>query len=160
EGAVGIAIDDATGSLIITGSDGVKLIERAPVAWQTYGDAMQTPISVGYQLNTDGMAQFVVGAYDRALPLVIDPGLDYSTYLGGGGTDCGAGVAVDSSGNAYVTGYTFGSFPTTSGTYQTAYGGGSSDVFVSKLNAAGSALVYSTYLGGSGGDLGSAIAVD
>ena len=74
--------------------------------------------------------------------------------------DQGAGIAVDSAGNAYVTGFTFSTnFPTTAGAFQTTNGGGT-DAFVTKLNAAGTALVYSTYLGGSGNDDGHGIAVD
>ena len=84
----------------------------------------------------------------------------YSTYLGGGGTDQGHGIAVDGSGNAYVTGYTGSTnFPTSQPSAGAANGGGE-DAFVTKLNAAGSALVYSTYLGGSGTDAGQGIAVD
>jgi len=91
---------------------------------------------------------FEVGAYDASYPLVIDPFLDidYSTYLGGGGADYGAGIAVDSSGCAYVTGRTGSdNFPT-----MNAYQGsleGSYDAFVTKLSADGSSLEYSTYLG-------------
>ena len=83
----------------------------------------------------------------------------YSTYLGGGGPDEGHGIAVDVQGNAYITGST-GSidFPTKNPIQPTA--GGSGDVFVTKLNATGSALVYSTYIGGIGTDDGSAIALD
>jgi len=85
----------------------------------------------------------------------------YSTYLGGSGDDFGRGIAVDAFGNAYVTGQTFSTnFPTTAGAFQTAFGGGV-DAFVTKLNPTGSApLVYSTYLGGSGLDVGFGIAVD
>src|SRR5207245_126963 len=88
--------------------------------------------------------------------------LVYSTYLGGSGLDEGFGIAVDTHGNAYVTGPTDSTdFPTTSAAFQTAFGGGTADAFVTKLNPTGSApLVYSTYLGGSGTDAGKRIAVD
>lgn len=87
--------------------------------------------------------------------------LVYSTYLGRGGNDAGAGIAVGSSGSAYVTGYT-GSrdFPTTLGAFQTSFGGGVYDAFISKLSANGESLVYSTFLGGRFDDLGRAIALD
>ena len=70
-------------------------------------------------------------------------------------------IAIDGSGNAFVTGSTSSTnFPVTAGAFQTTHAGGTSDVFVTKLNAAGTALVYSTYLGGSGSDSGSGIAID
>lgn len=99
-----------------------------------------------------------MASYDKAKPLIIDPVLVYSTYLGGSGVDAASDIAVDRAGNAYVTGYT-GSvdFPVTSQAFDATYNGlqGDSfscydycDVFVVKLNPAGTALVYSTYLGG------------
>jgi hypothetical protein len=90
----------------------------------------------------------------------------YSTYLGGNGDDYSGDIVVDSAGSAYVTGYTSSTdFPTTSGAFQTACAGARYNfcnfpAFVTKLNAAGSGLVYSTYLGGSGQDFVSGIAVD
>jgi hypothetical protein len=85
--------------------------------------------------------------------------LAYSTYLGGSADDSGDGIAVDSQGNAYVTGATTSTNFPTANPLQPAYGG-NSDAFVAKLNAMGSALVYATYLGGSGDDVGQGIAVD
>ena len=90
--------------------------------------------------------------------------LVYSTYLGGSGSESSGNpagaIAVDATGSAYVTGTTSSAnFPTTAGAYDTTYNGGY-DAFVAKLNASGSALVYSTYLGGSGGDEGWGIGVD
>ncbi|MCC5465377.1 SBBP repeat-containing protein, partial [Pelosinus baikalensis] len=85
--------------------------------------------------------------------------LVYSTYLGGSNSDTGLGIAIDTSDNAYVTGLTESlDFPTTPGAFQTSEGG--RDAFITRLNSAGSALVYSTYLGGSSSDIGSGIAVD
>ncbi|MCK4462592.1 MAG: SBBP repeat-containing protein, partial [candidate division Zixibacteria bacterium] len=86
--------------------------------------------------------------------------LVYSTYLGGSNYDWGFGIAVDGSGSAHVTGQTRSTdFPTLN-PYQTNNGGGYNDVFVTKLSSSGNSLVYSTYLGGSGGDEGWSIAVD
>jgi hypothetical protein len=100
-----------------------------------------------------------VGSYDPTQPLVIDP-LVYSTYIGGSSDEVGYGIAVDGSGYAYVTGETESpDYDVTPGAFQRTNGGGR-DVFVTKLNAAGTALVYSTYIGGSDGDYGNAIAVD
>jgi hypothetical protein len=88
-------------------------------------------------------------------------GLIYSTYIGGSNSDRGNAIAIDGSGNAYITGITAsGNYDITSGVFQTTYGGGTYDVFVTKLNSTGSGLIYSTYIGGSGEDLAYAIAID
>ncbi len=103
---------------------------------------------------------FELASYDKTHPLIIDPALAYSTYLGGSGGEFGWGIAVDVLGNAYVTGETgSANFPTAS-PVQEVFGGGSIDAFVMKFNAAGTALIYSTYLGGSDADSGNGIAVD
>src|SRR5207245_2480265 len=88
------------------------------------------------------------------------PTLTYSTYLGGSGSDRAIGIAVDGSGNMYVTGSTTSSDFPTQNPIQPNYGGGDSDAFVTKYNASGSTLIYSTYLGGSLYDEGQDIAVD
>ena len=102
--------------------------------------------------NTQFAYTFEVASYDKGHLLIIDPVLAYSTFVGGSGYDGGEGIAVDGSGNAYVTGWTFSSnFPTTSGAYDTTFnkGDGYTDVFILKLNAAGSFLTYATFIGGS-----------
>lgn len=152
----------ADGSLrIALSSDGgarQTLTESAPIAWQTIG-GQRRPVAVSYRLEPDGAARFALGAYDRSRPLVIDPTLSYSTFLGGSGNDFGYGIAVDSSGSAYVAGETASlNFPTAA-PLQSAKAGGI-DAFVAKLNPAGTALVYSTYLGGSATDRAYGIAVD
>src|SRR5205823_6095538 len=115
-------------------------------------------VAGGYALKGDARVGFRVGAYDASRPLVIDPVLAYSTYLGGIGLDDGSGIAVDGSGSAYVTGETqSANFPTTGGDTTPD---GPCDAFVTKLNPAGLAVAYSTYFGGSGFDQGLAIAVD
>ncbi len=162
-GADSVNLDSATGNLTIHAADNLTLTEQAPIAWQTR-DGKQVPVTVGYAVNADGSVQFAPGSYDRALPLVIDPGLVYSSFLGGTGNPgaLGEGIAIDGSGTVYVTGFTTSGFPTTPGAFQSGPGG-YYDVFVSKLNPAVSgaaALLYSTYLGGSGRDEGRGIAVD
>ena len=101
------------------------------------------------------------GSYDAFVAKLNPAGtaLVYSTYLGGSSVDYGYGIAVDSAGNAYVVGNTASTDFPTMNPLQAANGGGL-DVFVATLNAAGSALIYSTYLGGSGDDMGTGIALD
>src|SRR5271157_3530994 len=113
-----------------------------------------------YVLQANHQVGFKVASYDHTRPLVIDPVLSYSTYLGGSGNEIAYAIAVDSSGSAYVTGFTYSSdFPTTAGAFRTSSVGGG--VFVTKLDPTGTTLVYSTYLGGSGqSDIGYGIAVD
>ena len=105
---------------------------------------------------------FEVGAYDHAQTLVLDPAiLAYCGYIGGSGGDEGRGIAVDGSGNVYVTGITNStetSFPVAAGPDLTQ--NGSYDAFVAKVNTSGTGLVYCGYIGGSGSDYGNGIAVD
>lgn len=102
---------------------------------------------------------FKVASYDKRYPLVIDPVLEYSTYLGGNNHDQSYGIAVDCAGNVYVTGHTYSTdFPTSSPLYSTL--SGSYDAFVCKLDTTGTSLVYSTYLGGSSDDAGHILTVD
>ena len=103
---------------------------------------------------------FRIASYNPSYSIVIDPTLSYSTYLGGSGSDGGYGIAVDSAGNAYVTGSTRSSDFPAQNPYQGTFAGGDEDAFIAKLSASGNALVYSTYLGGSGSDKGQGIGVD
>jgi hypothetical protein len=130
---------DGKGNAYVTGETYSTNYDVTPGAFQTDG----------------GGDVFVTKLSARGTVLV------YSTYIGGSYGDRGYGIAVDGSGNAYVTGYTTSTdYPVTPGAFQTKNGGGLRDVFVTKLNAAGSALVYSTYIGGVFHDYGYAIAVD
>ncbi len=116
-----------------------------------------------YRLLDNKQVGFRLGDYNRARPLVIDPVLVYSTYLGGSGNDESTGVTVDSNHNVYVIGYTSSpNFPTYNPfqNNNNPVGTNFTDAFISKLNPTGSALVYSTYLGGSTNDFSSAITVD
>jgi hypothetical protein len=150
---------DQDGNLVVQMAGG-QVIEQAPVIYQEIG-GMRRPVAGGYVLKSKDKVGFQLATYDHHNAVTIDPSLAYSTYLGVSDGDAGFGIAVDSSGNAYVTGITNSSnFPITAGALQPTFGGGGTDAFVSKLNNTGSALLYSTYLGGSGSDEGHGIAVD
>ncbi|MEO8801371.1 MAG: SBBP repeat-containing protein, partial [Polyangiaceae bacterium] len=126
------------------------------------GNAYVTGVTDGSLPTTTGAFQTTFGGVVDAFVTklnVVGTTLVYSTYLGGTGADTGSGIVVDASGKAYVTGSTAAPFPTTNGAYQTTYGG-VVDAFLTTLNAAGTALVDSTYLGGGGEDRGYGIAVD
>lgn len=115
----------------------------------------------GYVLRHHRIS-FRLGRYDRHLPLVIDPVLSYGTVLGGGNSDYAASIAVDADGNAYVTGTTDSpDFPVFHGAQMMFLGGSTGeDGFVSKLNATGTALLYSTFIGGHANDSPVGIAVN
>jgi hypothetical protein len=150
---------DAEGNLAIAVEGGEVRLQRPLVYQEDSGGRREVP--GGYILRGAREVAFKVGAYDPTEPLVIDPVLEYSTYLGGSRSDFGVSIAVDSSGNAYVAGYTESSnFPTTAGAFQTSLTASAGNGFVTKLNSSGSALVYSTYLGGNNGDGAFGIAVD
>ncbi len=219
EGAEELRIE-RDGALVIAIAGGELRLHK-PLAYQrrTDGPAAKHFVPARFVLSGKHQVGFEVASYDSRQPLVIDPKMDYSTYLGGSALDEGLGIALDSSGNAYVAGITVSSnFPTTqgafetagccgfvtklnaagsvllystylngavsfgiaadpggnayvtggananfvatSGAFQTTFGGGQFDAFVAKLNPQGSGLVYASFLGGTGNDLGSSIAVD
>lgn len=156
-GAQKVEMDGATGDLLVhVGGETIR--QHAPVAYQEVSGGARKKIESRYALREGGQVGFEVGEYDTSAPLVIDPVLEYSTFLGGSFADQARAIAVDSAGNAYVIGVPSSDFPVANAFQDTFHG--ILDVFVTKLNAAGSALVYSTYLGGSGYDFGFGIAVD
>jgi Calx-beta domain/Beta-propeller repeat len=138
---VGAISVDAAGNAYVTGSTTSGDFPTTPGAFRNANAGLNDAFVV--KLNAAGSA------------------LVYSTYLGGADADRGTGIAVGSGGNAYVTGEVVsGNFPTTAGAFQPAKGGGFSDVFVTKLNAAGSAVVYSSYLGGTGSEFPGRLVLD
>ncbi len=154
-----MSVDTETGELLLALSETLELVERAPIAWQDVAGE-RNPVNVSYALGEQGELGFTLGAYDPALVLPIDPTLGYSTFLGDSRDDYGQAIAVDAKGNAYVTGSTQSENFPTSNALDASHNGGIYDAFVTKLNATGDALVYSTFLGGNGRDRGNAIAVD
>lgn len=140
--------------------DAGLMIVHAPVAYQEISGRQVTRES--HFVLAKGEVSFAVGDYDRSRPLVIDPVLDYGTYLADQDLHVAA-MAVDSAGNTYITGLSFlDSYPVTAGAVQTTCAScpNKPDVFVTKLNAAGTAQVYSTFLGGNDYDESLAITVD
>jgi hypothetical protein len=132
---------DGSGNAYITGNTESTDYDITPGAFQTtYGGARDVFVT---KLNSTGTA------------------LIYSTYIGGSSNDEGYSIAIDGTGNAYITGWINSTnYDITSGAFQTTYGGGTSDVFVTKLNSMGTGLIYSTYIGGSNDDVGYSIAID
>ena len=154
---------DPNGDLVLDTKQGDLRLQK-PVIYQEI-DGLRKPVTGGYVFHPvknekqTPQVGFKIAAYDRTRPLVIDPVLVYSTYLGGSNYDCGYGIALDASGNCFVTGRTQSTdFPTQDPLFSSNSGG--VDAFVTCLNPAGDALVYSTYLGGNGTDYGNGIAVD
>jgi hypothetical protein len=154
-GASGMKLN-TDGSLLLRMSGG-EVRQHKPIIYQTV-NGERKEIASRYVIKGKRKVGFEIADYDRNQPLVIDPVLSYSSYLGGSGDDMGFGIAVDSAGNAYVTGFTTSNnFPTVN---SLSPGNDFRDVFVTKVNAAGTALVYSTYIGGNNFERGQSIAVD
>jgi len=166
-GADKISIDRKGDLEIALGS--AKIIEHAPVIYQEI-DGTRRSVSGRYALDGKNRAGFQIAHYDHTQPLVIDPTLVYSTYVGCcqvlGYNFVGQGMAIDAGGSVYVTGsISSASFPTTTGAYTDGSSAGFAvELFVSKLTADGSGLVYSTIFGAgsqnSGSTYGDGIAVD
>ena len=135
-----------------------ELREEAPEIYQDL-DRGRVQLNGRYRLLGPRTVGFEIDGYDPFKPLVIDPSVSYSTYLGGSAMSAVTGVAADGSGNLYVAGWTEAlDFPI-AGAVQASNQGGV-DVFVAKVNASGTALVYATYIGGRGEDRATGIAVD
>ncbi len=149
DGAVGLRLDAGGALIAATGHGDVAF--TAPVAFQ-YVAGTRVEVPVHYALLADRAGyRFQVGHYDRTRPLVIDPLLQ-ATYLGGGAADEALAIALDAAGNILVAGFTDSTpFPGTTGGMQPIPGGGR-DGYVSKFSGDLTALLKTTYLGGSGSD--------
>jgi hypothetical protein len=149
---------DVHGDLLLRSNGQQSLQLHKPFIYQEMNGARQE-VAGNYVLRNH-LVGFEISGYDSSKPLVVDPVFVYSTLLSGGGDEAGWAIATDRDGNVYVTGDTNSDrFPLSKKSLQRTYGG-STDVFVSKLSADGSKLLYSTYLGGSGAEVGYGIALD
>jgi hypothetical protein len=159
DGASGLSLG-SDGGLVIDTPLGV-LNDARPVSFQA-SDGERVPVDSRYAVHgaDEGGYGFAVGDYNRSRPLVIDPAIDFSTFVGGTGSDSGRGIDVDAAGNIYVTGQTASAdYPTTAGVFDRGYNN-NTDVFVTKLDSSGSTIAYSTFIGGFAFDSGNGIAVD
>jgi hypothetical protein len=174
-GAADVHIEENTGDLLVyrPGDDQPVLTEAAPVSWQEIGDR-RVPVDSRFVLAADNTIGFALGAYDPAYPLLIDPTLLFSSYLGTSTEDTANGIALDSQGNIVVAGSTDAvTFPTTPDALQPTSTGGTclspppfnipfpcNDGFISKFSPDGSTLIYSTYFGGTQDDGIRSVALD
>lgn len=166
-GASAPQLDQTNGSLNVAIPGAAEpLVETAPVAWQVI-NGQSVPVDVRYALYQNGSIGFAPGAYNPSYPLIIDPALTYSTYIGGSASEDATGVAVDEeTGVVYITGSTDSiNFPQVEPLPVDLYGEptvvtGTRDIFVMKLSAFDNTLLYSTYIGGHRTDIATAIALD
>jgi hypothetical protein len=154
EGVDAITVDDGGDLLLKVGDQ--ELRQHKPVVYQEAG-GRRVEVAGRYRIRNSRVG-FELARYDRSRPLVIDPVLTYATYLGGGSGDNGKAIAVDSAGNIIAAGSTDSSNFPMQAPADSAFGG--REAFVTKIGAAGNVLVYSTYLGGTSGDEGHALALD
>ena len=155
-GAASMSLD-TNGDLLMTAASGVWR-ESAPVVFQNI-NGRRVDVPASFELLGDGKVGFDLGTYDPAYELVIDPTFHYSTYLGGQDSDVGYSIALDPSNQAHICGNTRSiDFPLTNEVQSVNLG--NIDLFAAKLNASGTALVYSTFIGGSSRELGASLALD
>jgi len=149
------------GDLALHLPDGGVLLQKKPIIYQEI-DGARVHCDGTFMVHDNPSGPtfgFTIASYDRNHTLIIDPVIAYSTYLGGASNEYGQAIAVDITGAAYITGFTLSAnFPTINPLQ--AVSGSSYDAFVAKLSPAGNALIYATYLGGSGEDEGKGITVD
>jgi beta-propeller repeat-containing protein/centrosomal CEP192-like protein len=158
EGARKLRID-SRGDLVLSVADGEVKFQK-PVVYQEVKGKRQE-IAGNYAVAGDHRVSFTVSGYDRSKPLIVDPVLNYSTYVGGSADETGEAIAVDAAGDAFVAGFTSSTdFPGASGSLSAANTNGA--VFVTEINPTGTTQLYSTYLAGTGinGENALGIAVD
>ncbi|HUQ90883.1 MAG TPA: SBBP repeat-containing protein [Bryobacteraceae bacterium] len=156
EGVEGVRIDEAGDMVLSTTAGDIR--QRRPKVYQEI-DGRQVTVEARYRKGRNQNYQFELASWDRKRPLVIDPQIVYSTYLGGAQGDEIYGITTDAVGSAFLTGYTKSANFPVANAYQST-NQGNNDIFVTKLALNGTQLFYSTYIGGEGDDLGFGITID
>lgn len=148
-----------TGNELLLTTDFSRIVELRPFAYQIgrHGDT----VGVACRYHLDGnVVSFDVGEYDHALPVIIDPTVVFSSFSGSTADNWGYTATYDSHGNLYGGGISFGTgYPTTLGAFQVDFCG-QVDVAISKFDATGSSMIYSTYIGGSKADIPHSLVVN
>jgi uncharacterized protein (TIGR03437 family) len=159
EGDVALELESG-GALAVRHGERLVRWHKPRLHQQVNGRQLQ--VEGGYQLEGSNSVRFVVGAYNRSAALVIDPVVQYATFVGRGSNEGAFAVTTDSQGNAYVVGTTNSpEYPVSPGAPTSpAAGAGTGDVSVTKLNATGTAMVYSTRIGGALRDIARGVYVD
>ena len=149
---------EPNGDLVLKVKGG-NVHQKKPTAYQQLG-GLRKEIACQYVITEEGYVKFKVSEYDRNEPLIIDPIVIYSTFLGGNLVEQAQSIALDAAGNIFITGLTASlNFPTTTGAFSRTKAGGG-DCYVAKLNPNGTELIYATYFGGDSSEGGASIAVD
>ena len=163
EGVKRTEIDPVTGDLIMRLSSGEVIKQQKPVLYQEI-DGVRRAVAGRFVFRGRNQIGFEVGPYDKSHALVIDPVLVYTTYFGGTGDEATTGIAVDSAGSVYVTGWFSSSpgFPVTPNAFQKTHNNsnGNGEAFITKFTPDGASMVYSTLLGGNSTDTTTGIALD
>jgi Carboxypeptidase regulatory-like domain/Beta-propeller repeat len=150
DGAERLEVDAATGALIVHAAGGAQMRQAKPLIYQELNGSRRA-VSGGF--TTQGnRAGFSVGEYDQSRPLIIDPAIiTYSSYLAGEDNDRVHDIKADADGNAYAVGWTESELFPTKDAYQSGQNNDTDEAFITKFNADGSQLIWSTYLGGGQG---------
>ena len=150
---------DREGNLVLRVAGGEVRIPK-PLVYQEV-DGVRKEVIAAFVFNPKSkVVGFEIAKYDGSKPLVIDPVLVFSTYLGGGGKDFSSGIALDATGSIWVAGATASTNFPTANSVRSAYGGGNLDAFLTKFTPDGTSVLYSTYMGGGEQDAAVSLAVD
>ncbi len=155
EGVSGLSIKNRN---LLIRTEASNIIELKPIAYQINNEGDTVFIDCNYEISNNVVSYKITVPYDRGKDLIIDPILVYSSYTGSISDNWGYTATYDSYGFIYTGGAVFGvSYPTTIGAYQTSFGTGTCDISITKFDTLGSALIYSTYLGGNKAEVPSSL---